>query len=143
MNTYIKYIGIEFKDFNPGFHQCTFLCTTLKYILKFFIKRGIPPIKFRMLLSNLRFTELEKQGIPLNLQPVIIIHQDVVPYEDYAGSYRIVSLALNHHSLTHYRILELVQLQDKLIIKTVISNCYNFFKKSIYLSAFYVASFSK
>ena len=37
--------GIEFKDFNLGFRQSTFLCTTLKCIEKFripFIKSGIP-----------------------------------------------------------------------------------------------------
>ena len=45
--------GIEFKDFNLGFGQCTFLCTTLNVL-----ESGIPSVKFRILgtWNPLKFT---------------------------------------------------------------------------------------
>ena len=48
-----NYAGIEFKDFILGFHQSTFLCTTLKCIEKF----RIPFIKFGIPASNLGSSE--------------------------------------------------------------------------------------
>ena len=58
--TGVKYYctaGIEFKDFNVGFLQCTFLCITLK--CSFSIKSGIPSKTFGKPPSNLGFLEAQ------------------------------------------------------------------------------------
>ena len=56
------YSGIEFEDFNLGFHQSTFkwLCTSLKYT-ESHLNSGIPP-------SNVGFTEAQN---PFNLSLVL------------------------------------------------------------------------